>query len=550
VAKYTQDNAASVRGVALMATRLGPDGAPLSGGTCDNYLTGGYISFTFTPVYVEGDEIEIINAAGEICVTYKLPDTLKNTTIGLELCDPDPVLTQLLVGGEVIVDSTGALCPLPGALPDDLHAVGYAAEKTGVEANPNGVALRVWASAIVNGKSANQCPYWDYLFPNVKLRLDGDRVVENGNLATVFTGIGTGNMNYGTGPNLDLAGVSPAPVSGAFDWKFPQYADRVYAYARATNAPVGLRGCFTNLGIPLVAIVAGTPATLSPVNATRPADLAALQALGPLGNSAPWTAGQYVLLADGSQAHWDGTAWVAGSVPPVLTAFNAGRPATKVPANAAVPDTLAELLAMVPAVTANPTTQWLADQYAQLTTDQVSWNGSTWVMYAGPVKEAVEPSDTFSTETTITASDQTNADKLSGLGYAPALPAAWTTGQTFTVGTFGFNWTGTAWAPGAHALGTQAGGEEGGPESGPTSGGGGPTTPPPPTPTTGGGGTETPAPEPGQTLEPTPTPSTGPVNPGPSNDEIPPNTGSSTPPTPATGTTPSTSRARRGTSNM
>jgi len=533
-----------------MATRLGPDGAPLAGSPCDNYLTGGYISFTFTPVYVEGEEIEIINAAGEICVTYKLPDTLKNTTIGLELCDPDPVLTQLLVGGEVIVDSTGALCPLPGALPDDIHAVGYAAEKTGVEANPNGVAIRVWATAVVNGKSANQCPYWDYLFPSVKFRLDGDRVVENGNLATVFAGLGTGNLNYGSGPNLDLAGVTsgggaPPPPPGSFDWKFPQYADRVYAYARATTAPVGLKGCFANLGIPLVTIVAGSPATLSPSNATRPEDLAALQGLGALGNTTAWTPGQFVILGDGSEAYWDGDSWVQGRAPAVLTSFTAGRPATPVPTNSAIPDTLAELLAMVPAVTANPTTAWAADQYAQLGSEEVTWSGAAWVPYAGPIKSAVNPLDSFAAEPTITASDQTNADKLATLGYAAANAAAWSTGEQFTIGGFAFNWSGTAWAPGAHAV-TAAGAP-------PAEGGGGTTPPPPEGPEPGGFGGEGPAPTPttpsggGMSLEPSPEPTTGPVNPGPSNDEVPPNAGSTTTPT-----TPSTGRTSRrgGSTNM
>lgn len=70
-----------------------------------------------------------------------------------------------------------------------------------------------------------------------------------------------------------------------------------------------------------------------------------------------------------------------------------------------------------------------------------------------PNKAAVVPGDVFPAEPTITASDATNAAKLAGLGYAAANAAsAWTTGQKMTVGTFDFNWDGTAWAAGAHAL--------------------------------------------------------------------------------------------------
>lgn len=61
------------------------------------------------------------------------------------------------------------------------------------------------------------------------------------------------------------------------------------------------------------------------------------------------------------------------------------------------------------------------------------------------------PGTTYPAESTITASDAPNAAKLSGLGYVASPPTAWTTGQKITVGTFDFNWTGSAWAAGAHA---------------------------------------------------------------------------------------------------
>jgi len=46
-----------------------------------------------------------------------------------------------------------------------------------------------------------------------------------------------------------------------------------------------------------------------------PADLAALRALGTLGQTTAWTAGQYVVLDDASDAHWDGDSWESGRVP-------------------------------------------------------------------------------------------------------------------------------------------------------------------------------------------------------------------------------------------
>jgi hypothetical protein len=52
---------------------------------------------------------------------------------------------------------------------------------------------------------------------------------------------------------------------------------------------------------------------------------------------------------------------------------------------------------------------------------------------------------------TVTASDAPNAAKLGPLGFVAVPTTAWTTGQKIVVNGFDFNWSGTAWAAGAHA---------------------------------------------------------------------------------------------------
>jgi len=54
-----------------------------------------------------------------------------------------------------------------------------------------------------------------------------------------------------------------------------------------------------------------TPGSFTPAGAMAPTNLAGLAAVTATPSSA-WTAGQYVRLGDGSSAHWNGTAWVAG----------------------------------------------------------------------------------------------------------------------------------------------------------------------------------------------------------------------------------------------
>ena len=375
---YVQDNAGSVRGRALRVTQLDTTGAPVTGTAADCYLTGGFISFTFTAAYNTGNEVQVTNAAGEVCVYYKLPDTLKNVTTKLDICDPDPVLTSMLIGGDVLTAAGTSEYAPPGTDAQDLVAVGYAAESVGSDGNPNGVAIEVWADAIVNGKSASRAPYWHYLVPWSQWRLDGDRVVDSNAVATSFAGQGLGNENFGTGPNMDLTGVTPTPADGAFDWAFPQFTDRAYLYRRAMAAPIGLKGVFKNLGVAITAIVAGDPATYIPSNATKPESLAALRALSALGNTTAWTAGQYVVLGDTSEAYWDGTTWQEGRAPSgaiAATGATAGSPGSFTPSGAVAPANLAALSG----VTANPTTAWTTGQYVLLgDSTKAYWDGTAW----------------------------------------------------------------------------------------------------------------------------------------------------------------------------
>lgn len=67
-----------------------------------------------------------------------------------------------------------------------------------------------------------------------------------------------------------------------------------------------------------------------------------------------------------------------------------------------------------------------------------------------PNRGAITPTDVFPPNLAVTAQDATNAGTLTALGYVTS-GAAWATGEYFSIGTFKFNWTGTAWAAGVHA---------------------------------------------------------------------------------------------------
>lgn len=379
---YRQDNAASVRGLVLRVTRLGTDGSPVvdSATGCDTFLTSGFVSFTFTPSYNEADEISITNAAGDVCVYYKAPDTLQSVEFGLELCDPNPILTEMLVGGDVLMAAGNSAYAPPGTAANDSVAVGYAAPALGSAANANGVAVEVWTQAVVGGKTANTSPYWHYLFPFATFRLDGERVVENGNIATVFAGNGAGNAAFGAGPYIDTTGVTPAVNGSVFAWPFPTVANRPFAYSRTNYAPVGLNGCFMNYGAIPAALatgaVAGDPGIFS-AGGVAPPNLAGMT--GVVANpTTAWDGGQYIVIGDGSSAYWNGTVWTAGVAPePVVTATSAiaGIPGVFSPAGATIPANLAALTG----ITANPVTAWAKGQYVKLADASLAhWSGTAW----------------------------------------------------------------------------------------------------------------------------------------------------------------------------
>ena len=220
----TQEYAASIQGVSIRVTRLDAAGN-LKTGPGDSYTTSAFMRISFTPEYEEGDEITEKGANGVVCVTYKAPDTLKRITMELAICEPDPELSALISGGLLLRKNLGT------TQDPNNKSIGWAAPGVGDDPAGNGVAIEAWSHAVKDGKRAGVLPYFYWVFPFVKLRQSGDRVIENGLMANTFEGYGLGNANFKSG------------IDGR--WEFPIAAERPYAYARADWAPTGLNGFYT-----------------------------------------------------------------------------------------------------------------------------------------------------------------------------------------------------------------------------------------------------------------------------------------------------------------
>ena len=257
----TQEYAASIQGVSIRVTRLDSAGNLLTG-AADSYTTSAFMRISFTPEYEEGDEITEKGANGVVCVTYKAPDTLKRITMELAICEPDPELSALLSGGLLLRKNIGT------ALDPNHKSIGWAAPGVGDDPAGNGVAIEAWSHAIKDGKRAGVLPYFHWVFPYVKMRQSGDRVIENGLMANTFEGFGLGNANFQSG------------LDGR--WEFPVAAERPYAYARSSWAPTGLNGFYTwTDGTGPVVFTASTAKQPTTINVTKGAVLAGSPATDP-----------------------------------------------------------------------------------------------------------------------------------------------------------------------------------------------------------------------------------------------------------------------------
>jgi hypothetical protein len=229
MATATQEYAASIQGVCIRVTRLDASGNLLNGAG-DSYTTSAFMRLSFTPEYEEGDEMTEKSANGAICVSYKAPDTLKRITMELAICEPDPELTNLLSGGLLLRKNYGSSLANSAA---STLSIGWASPGVGDDPAGNGVAIEAWSFAIRGGKKDEDNPYFHWVFPYVKMRQSGDRVIENGMLANTFEG-------YGLGASTDTA------FGDGLDgrWEFPVATMRPYSYARSNWAPTGIKGFY------------------------------------------------------------------------------------------------------------------------------------------------------------------------------------------------------------------------------------------------------------------------------------------------------------------
>lgn len=283
-----------VRGRRLRATRLDGCGNPVLGPD-SVVVTKGFISVALTANIDEGEEINVTNAGGEVCVLDSPIPKLLDYSVEITFCNVNPSLFTLMTGMPVVMNG------------DDI--IGFDMD-TEVDVSDSGFAIELWTGVPTDACEPGAGASYGYvLLPFLRSGVLGDFTVENAAINMVMSGARTkkGN-NWGVGPfDVILDGGVPSPFAEPL-------GSGVQLRIIQTSVAPPADDCEPQpLGVEATGATAGTPGTYTPANSYGPLDLAELTASGITATpGTAWTTGQFITLRDGSTANWNGTAWEAG----------------------------------------------------------------------------------------------------------------------------------------------------------------------------------------------------------------------------------------------
>jgi hypothetical protein len=285
-----------VRGRAMRVTRLDACGAKVLGPD-SQVVSKGFISVGLTAQTEEGEAISVTNANGDICINDEPAPKFTGYDVEVQFCGVNPDLIHLMTNQPMVTDSQ---TPSQG--------VGFRMNSD-VDLSDSGFALELWSAVPAAACSdTGAASYGYFLVPFLKGGIIGDFTIENAAINFTLTGAKSKDGSaWGVGPydvTLD-DGNAASPLKDPIN-------DHDHLHMELVQVPPPVAVCgAASLGVPATSATAGTPATLTPANSYPPATVGDAGSLTASPVTA-WTAGQYVTLRDGSTAHWNGTAWVAG----------------------------------------------------------------------------------------------------------------------------------------------------------------------------------------------------------------------------------------------
>jgi hypothetical protein len=287
----------SIKARVIRLTRLDECGKPVTG-ACSVIVSAGFTRVNAAAEYEDGEEFLVKNAWGDLCINEKDPDRLKRMNLTADFCAVHPDVADMMAGSVPVLDTKG-------------DAVGFAVTEDVSEAH---FMLELW-SGVTGGSSCGAAgqgqaaaQLWHYwLYPAVKVGRIGDLTFEYGPLT--FT------IDASTVP-VDAGWTFPHG-SPPFPGTMPDKSHYLYVVTDV-QPPAVSEGCtaYPAPAVPATGATAGTPGGWTPTGSAPPATFAALQAGSVVASPATaWGTGEYVQTGTSGtagEAHWDGSAWVAG----------------------------------------------------------------------------------------------------------------------------------------------------------------------------------------------------------------------------------------------
>jgi len=202
MATHTTKCLSLVKGRRIRVTRLDGCGRPVYGDD-SQVVSKGFISVSFTANTTESDEINVTNAAGEVCVYEAAVTSLVGYAIEITFCEVDPELFSLVTGQPVVIGADGST------------VVGFDVD-TKISLDNSNFALELWAGSPTGDacSTAGATGAYGYLLlPFLSGGILGDFTVENGAVTFTLTGANTKEGNaWGVGPYDDIMlDATPAP---------------------------------------------------------------------------------------------------------------------------------------------------------------------------------------------------------------------------------------------------------------------------------------------------------------------------------------------------
>lgn len=282
----------------MRATRVDQCGRVVPA-ACSAIATEGFVSVALTANITEGEAVEVTNASGRVCVSDPAKPSFRGYGVQITFCDVDPELYAMMTNQKVVFDADGV-------------AVGFRMN-SGVDVSAAGFALEVWSGvpSVACDDAGAQGSFGYFLLPFISGGILGDFTIENGAVSFVLQNASTKDgTGWGVGPYNVVAGEggTPSPLLEAMDPK-----DHLHVQY-TTIAPPEAGDCIASGPAPTGA-TAGAPGTWTPADSYAAGSLTELRTASPAIVASPataWTAGQHIVLGDGSHAYWDADSWEAG----------------------------------------------------------------------------------------------------------------------------------------------------------------------------------------------------------------------------------------------